>query len=170
MTHRCQFLSLLSSATLLLSAATFAAGPNDGFRGLRWGSEPTSTMQKVDRKANMDRYVIQNDDKRVVGTEAASIHYLFYGGGLCRIEVKWWPQANNTYSRIRAGLTEVWGPPTKADESARLHMLEWISSNERTGGQLLAMEDAKTPELDWWLTLIIQERACSKSAIEGKGL
>jgi hypothetical protein len=154
----------------LPSARVFAQGMSDGFRGFKWGSEPTSTMFRTERKANMQGYMMRNDDLNVLGAKANDINYFYYGNGLCRVEISWWPQERTTLDLVKKRLDNAWAKPAKSEEGRGLYNLEWVSATGITSGHFLALEDVRTPQEDWLITIIIQGRQCSRSAIEGGGL
>lgn len=146
------------------------AGLADGFRALRWGMEPLRGMVKIERRANMDVYFMHDDEKHVAGVNAFLVLYMFYGGGLCRVEVKWGNLSDEQHLRIRSTLVEHWGKPRAVTENSRSFYSEWLSSSGTTTAFLSSIEPLSTPEKDWLVTLVIQQVACSKSAIEGRGV
>jgi hypothetical protein len=151
------------------SSQIYAAGMTDGFRSFRWGSEPTSSMYKTDNKANMQGYMAHDEDKNVLGVQADFITYYYFGGGLCRVEIAWWPRKITMFNQIQAGLEKHWGKPSESDGSGGTKIIRWVSESGITSGSLLAMDDAKNNSL-WHITIIIQGCECSKSAIDGSGL
>lgn len=154
---------------LLLCGWAYANGPADGFRSFRWGSEPTGSMYKTESKANMQGFMAYDEDKNVLGIQADFITYYYYGGGLCRVEVAWWPRPTSTLNHLQASLEKHWGKPAKSVGSSGTRIIEWLSDTGATSGSLLAMDDANNRDL-WHITILIQGRECSKSAIEGSGL
>lgn len=159
----------ISLLGLLMCACAYAKGPTDGFRSFRWGSEPTSSMFKTEQKANMQGYMAHNEEKNVLGVQADFITYYYFGGGLCRVEVAWWPRDTSMLNQLQATLEKQWGKPVKSDGSIGTRIYEWLSDSGATSGSLLAIDDAKNKNL-WHITILIQGRECSKSAIEGSGL
>lgn len=153
----------------LVSTSAMASGLIDGFRSFRWGSEPTSSMFKTDKNANMQGYQAQDEDKTVLGFQADFISYYYYGGGLCRVEISWWPQPVGKLNQLQSSLEKHWGKPAKLDLGTGTRNMEWISSSGITSGHFLAMDDTKNTS-QWFITIIVQGRECSKSAIESKGL
>lgn len=153
----------------LVNSAIYAAGLNDGFRSFRWGSEPTTSMFKTEPKANMQGFMAQDEDKNVLGIKADFITYYYFGGGLCRVEIEWWPREISVLNHIQTSLEKNWGNPVKSDGSSGTRTIEWLSESKITSGSLLAMDDAPNKNL-WYITIILQGRQCSKSAIEGSGL
>ncbi len=141
-------------STLLFSGQIMAEGLSDGFRGLRWGSEPLSTMYKSDKKANMQGYMRQQEDLSILGAKASDIYYYYYGGGLCRIEVSWWPQSPETLNTVMVSLEKTWGQPLKKLDGNGLYDREWLSSTGITNGIFIAQEDVRTPKDDWFINII----------------
>lgn len=161
--------SLLAILCLSICASVYAKGPTDGFRSFRWGSEPTNSMYKTERKANMQGYMARDEDKNVLGVQADFITYYYFGNGLCRVEIAWWPRDLSMLNQIQTRLEGYWGKQVKSDGSSGTRIIEWISDSGMTSSSLLAMDDAKNKSL-WHITILIQGRECSRSAIEGSGL
>lgn len=126
-------------------------------------------MYKVEPKANMQGYMARDEDKNVLGVQADFITYYYLGGGLCRVEVAWWPRDVSMLNQIQAGLEKHWGTKAKSDSGSGTRIVEWQSDSGSTVGSLLAIDDSKNNNL-WHITILIQGRECSKSAIEGSGL
>lgn len=160
---------LAAFLALAVTTTTLAAGPPDGFRSFPWGSGPTSSMLKITPKANMQGYLSPNEDKNVLGLQADSITYYYFGGGLCRVEIAWWPLEVTALNSIQTNLEKYWGKPISKDSSSGTRIIKWLSESGATSSSLLAMDNSENVRR-WYTTIIIQGRECSKSAIEGSGL
>lgn len=156
--------------TFVAVSPVAAEGLSDGFRGLRWGSEPLKGMVEVQEKANMQGYVRLDEDLMVLKRQAFMISYYYYGGGLCRVEVGWAFQEQNALDQILGGLKSAWGKPATEKILQGLYNVEWISKSGITSGTFLAIDDTRTPKDDYLITLIVEGRECAGSAKERRGL
>ena len=98
-----------------------------GFRGLAWGSPPTSTMIKVGGPFGSWKASIWRDTNRKLnpafGASVTEESYFFRGGGLYGGELIF--DSVDNFRKLRGGLTEVLGPPNFADEEHQVFKWQW---------------------------------------------
>ncbi len=118
----------------------------------------------------MQTFRRDNEDRMLLGTKDAQIAYHFYGGGLCRVDARWWPQTTSTLEAMQKNLMSAWGEPVKTEQLKSIRILEWSSPSGMTRGLLQAMEDVQSPEEDWVIRFVVEAKDCAKAADQNFGL
>jgi hypothetical protein len=103
------------------------SGPPRGFRNLAWSSPPTTTMIKVGGPFGPRQVSIWRDRSKnlnpAFGASVTEENYFFYGGDLYGGELIF--DGLDNFQKVRAGLTEVFGPPNFADENNQVFKWQW---------------------------------------------
>lgn len=153
----------------LFANQSYASELSDGFRGMKWGDKPLSEMSKVDLKANMVIYMKRNEDRVVLGQNATTIDYWYHRNGLCRVQINWIAHKNNDMDMVFVKLGKAWGKPILMENFDRIRSAKWESVSGNTSAFVGSLASVSYPG-EWITTISIQEKSCSKDAIEGNGL
>ena len=117
----------LKSAPDKLSIGQRPGNHPPGFRGLAWGSPPTSTMIKVGGPFGPSGASIWRETNRrlnpAFGASVTEESYFFRGGDLYGGELIFDGLAN--FRNVEGGLTEVLGPANFADEDNQVFKWQW---------------------------------------------
>ena len=129
-----------------------------GFRGLAWGSPPTSTMIKIGGPFGPWKTSVWRDTSRKLnpafGAAVTEESYLFRGGGLYGGELIF--SGLDNFREVQAGLKEVLGPPNFADENDQVFKWRWqnpdielrISYQKMSHRSALHLEREQQPEVE----------------------
>ena len=126
-----------------------------GFRGLAWGSPPTSTMVKVGGPFGPLKVSIWRDANgklnRAFGASVTEESYFFRDGDLYGGELIF--DGLDNFRKVRGGLTAVLGTPNLADEDNQIFKWQWqnpetelrISYQKMSHRSVLHLEQKRPP-------------------------
>ncbi|HEY5974184.1 MAG TPA: hypothetical protein VIU41_05530 [Geobacteraceae bacterium] len=137
-----RLLAVVCTALLLsIGVSVATAAEMDGFRGLKWGSEPAALsifgQKKVEGHMGavpgVQAYQLNNDDLVFGGVKATSIVYAFFKGRFTSVSIDF--VGFDNFEKMQAYCKQLFGPVTNSATMKQEHYVSF--DGPKTGALLL---------------------------------